>query len=117
LIRFASSLLQLQPDGLVLLRRHPSPRAANRRCKKILFLQPQPKSASVAFFRFSLTGPVEADETFVGRKAKSAVVALVERRGLARVKVTAAVIQKNLGAALCEGVSQEATVHTDEPPS
>jgi transposase-like protein len=66
-----------------------------------------------------LKGTVEVDETFVGPKAKpkSAVVALVERRGLARVKVIASVTQKNLGAALGECVSKEAVVHTDEHPS
>lgn len=66
-----------------------------------------------------LTGTVEVDETFVGPKAKpkSAVVALVERRGLARVKVIASVTQKNLGAALAECVSPAAIVNTDEHPS
>lgn len=66
-----------------------------------------------------LQGTVEVDETFVGPKAKpkSAVVALVERQGLARVKVIASVTQKNLGAALGECVSPEAVVNTDEHPS
>ena len=66
-----------------------------------------------------LTGTVEVDETFVGPKSKpkSAVVALVERRGLARVKVIASVTQKNLGAALSECVSPAAIVNTDEHPS
>ncbi len=66
-----------------------------------------------------LTGTVEVDETFVGPKAKpkSAVVALVERQGMARVKVIASVSQKNLGAALGECVSPEAVVNTDEHPS
>jgi len=66
-----------------------------------------------------LKGTVEVDETFVGPKAKpkSAVVALVERQGLARVKVIASVTQKNLGAALSECVSKEAVVNTDEHPS
>ena len=66
-----------------------------------------------------LQGTVEVDETFVGPKAKPkmAVLALVERQGLARVKVIASVTQKNLGAALCEYVSQEAVVNTDEHPS
>jgi len=66
-----------------------------------------------------LTGTVEVDETFVGPKArpKSAVVALVERQGLARVKVIASVTQKNVGAALSECVSQAAVVNTDEHPS
>jgi hypothetical protein len=67
----------------------------------------------------TLTGTVEVDGTFVGAKAmtKSAVVALVKRRGLARLKVIASVTQKNLGAALSEWVSQEAVVNTDEHPS
>jgi transposase-like protein len=65
-----------------------------------------------------LIGTVEVDETFVGPKAKrkTPVVALVERHGLARVKVIASVTQKNLGAALCECVSKEAVVNTDEHP-
>jgi transposase-like protein len=63
-----------------------------------------------------LTGTVEVDETFVGPKArrKTPVVALVQRHGLARVKVIASVTQKNLGAALSECVSQQAVVNTDE---
>ena len=66
-----------------------------------------------------LTGTVEVDETFVGPKArpKTPVVALIERQGLARVKVIASVTQKNLGAALSECVSKEAVVNTDEHPS
>jgi transposase-like protein len=66
-----------------------------------------------------LTGTVEVDETFVGPKGKpkSAVVALVQRQGLARVKVIASVTQKNLGAALGECVSRKAVVNTDEHPS
>ncbi len=65
-----------------------------------------------------LRGTVEVDETFVGPKAKrkTPVVALVQRHGLARVKVIASVTQKNLGAALCECVSKEAVVNTDEHP-
>lgn len=66
-----------------------------------------------------LDGTVEVDETFVGPKAKPkmAVLALVERQGMARVKVIATVTQKNLGAALSEYVSREAVVNTDEHPS
>lgn len=65
-----------------------------------------------------LQGTVEVDEAFVGPKArqKSPVVALVERHGAARVRVIASVTQKNLGAALCECVSKEAVVNTDEHP-
>jgi transposase-like protein len=65
-----------------------------------------------------LKGTVEVDETFVGTRAKpkTPVVALIERCGLARVKVIASVTQKNLGAALCECVSREAVVNTDEHP-
>ncbi len=61
---------------------------------------------------------MEVDETFVGPRArpKTPVVALIERCGLARVKVIASVTQKNLGAALGECVSREATVNTDEHP-
>ena len=66
-----------------------------------------------------LQGTVEVDETFVGPRArpKTPVVALVERHGLARVKVIASVTQKNLGAALYECVSKEAVVNTDEHPA
>jgi len=65
-----------------------------------------------------LTGTVEVDETFVGPKGKrkTPVVALIQRQGLARVKVIASVTQKNLGAALGECVSREAVVNTDEHP-
>ena len=65
-----------------------------------------------------LEGTVEVDETFVGPKAKpkTPLVALVERQGLARVKVIASVTQKNLAAALCECVSKQAVVNTDEHP-
>ena len=61
---------------------------------------------------------MEVDETFVGPRAKrkTPMVALVERQGQARVKVIASVTQKNLGAALCECVSKEAVVNTDEHP-
>lgn len=66
-----------------------------------------------------LEGTVEVDETFVGPKAKrkTPVVALVQRNGLARVKVVASVTQKNLDAALGECVSKEAVVNTDEHPA
>lgn len=66
-----------------------------------------------------LKGTVEVDETFVGPKGrpKMLVVALIERLGLARVKVVASVTQKNLGAALAECVSPEAIVNTDEHPA
>jgi len=65
-----------------------------------------------------LQGTVEVDETFVGPKSKpkTPLVALVQRHGLARVKVIASVTQKNLGAALAECVSKEAVVNTDEHP-
>lgn len=72
-----------------------------------------------------LKGTVEVDETFVGGKGdgrtrftrQSPVVALVERGGMARVKVIASVTQKNLGAALQECVDQSAVVNTDEHAS
>jgi transposase-like protein len=71
-----------------------------------------------------LTGTVEVDETFVGGKGdrttkaarKTPVVALVERDGIARVKVVASVTQKNLGQALHECVSKDAVVNTDDHP-
>lgn len=69
-----------------------------------------------------LTGTVEVDETYVGGKGdrttklsrKTPVVALVERDGIARVKVVASVTAKNLGAALHECVDKSAVVNTDE---
>jgi transposase-like protein len=69
-----------------------------------------------------LKGTVEVDETFVGGKGDmrsktqrhTPVVALVERGGIARVKVVASVTQKNLGAALYECVDKSAVVNTDE---
>ena len=66
-----------------------------------------------------LKGTVEVDEAFVGPKGKpkTPVVALIERLGLARVKVVASVTQKNLGTALAECVSQAAVVNTDEHPA
>lgn len=66
-----------------------------------------------------LQGTVEVDETFVGPRGrrKTPVVALIERLGLARVKVVASVTQKNLGAALAQCVSREAIVNTDEHPA
>lgn len=66
-----------------------------------------------------LTGKVEMNETFVGSKAKrkAAVVALVERQGMARVKVITSVTQKKPGVALGGCVSWEAVVNTDEHPS
>jgi len=82
-------------------------------CHRIrLAMTPQP------WAEVKLKGTVEVDETFIGPKAKrkTPVVALVQRQGLARVKVIASVTQKNLGAALSEGVSQEAVVNTDEHP-
>ena len=71
-----------------------------------------------------LKGIVEVDETFVGGRGEGAgrferqspVVALVERGGIARVKVVASVTQKNLGAALQECVDPSAVVNTDEHP-
>ena len=69
-----------------------------------------------------LNGTVEVDETFVGGKGdrttksarKTPIVALVERGGKSRVLVVSSVTQKNLGAALNECVSKDATVNTDE---
>jgi transposase-like protein len=69
-----------------------------------------------------LKGTVEVDETYVGGKGdrttkasrKVPVVALIERGGIARVKVIASVTQKNLGQVLNECVDKGATVNTDE---
>jgi transposase-like protein len=82
-------------------------------CHRIrLAMTPNPWAAP------KLKGTVEVDETFVGPRAKrkTPVVALVERHGLARVKVIASVTRKNLGAALAECVSPEAVVNTDAHP-
>lgn len=71
-----------------------------------------------------LKGTVEVDETFVGGKGEmrtknvrhTPVVALVERGGIARVKVISSVNQHNLGKALHECVDKSAVVNTDEHP-
>jgi len=71
-----------------------------------------------------LKGTVEVDETFVGGKGElktkhkrhTPVMVLVERGGIARVKVIASVTQKNLGEALYECVDKSAVVNTDEHP-
>ena len=71
-----------------------------------------------------LTGTVEVDETFVGGKGEpktkhlrhTPVVALVQRDGIARVKVIASVTQHNLGKCLHECVEKSAVVNTDEHP-
>lgn len=69
-----------------------------------------------------LTGVVEVDETFVGgrgdRRTKfsrqTPVVALIEQGGNMKTKVISSVNAKNLGSALHECVSKEATICTDE---
>jgi transposase-like protein len=69
-----------------------------------------------------LTGTVEVDETWVGGKGdnrtkrirQTPVVALIERGGIARVKVVAKVTQHNLGQVLHECVDKSAVVNTDE---
>jgi transposase-like protein len=69
-----------------------------------------------------LKGVVEVDETFVGGKGfrcsrsrrYTPVVALIERGGDAYTRVVSNVTQKNLGQALHECVSKDATVNTDE---
>lgn len=69
-----------------------------------------------------LSGTVEVDETFVGGKGerkttsrrKTPLVAMIERGGSVKTRVVANVTQKNLGAALNECVSKDATVNTDE---
>lgn len=71
-----------------------------------------------------LKGTVEVDETFCGGRGdnrtrfdkQTPVVALIERGGIARVKVIASVTQKNLGQALNECVEKSAVVNTDEHP-
>ncbi len=72
-----------------------------------------------------LKGIVEVHETLWAAEGtgatrferQSPVVALVERGGMARVKVVASVTQKNLGAALQERVDKSAVVNTDETPA
>jgi len=73
-----------------------------------------------------LQGVVEADETYVGGRArgkrsagrslknKTPVVALVERGGNIKVKPVARVTKKNLRKALQEGIDPSATVMTDD---
>ncbi len=71
-----------------------------------------------------LKGTVEVDETYVGGKGpgkrgrsterKTPVVALVERGGRVRTKVTLDVSAKNLRGVLRQGISPKATVMTDE---
>lgn len=69
-----------------------------------------------------LKGEVEVDETFVGGKGfncsrfrrHTPVVALIERGGSMQTRVISNVTQKNIGQALHECVSKDATVNTDE---
>lgn len=69
-----------------------------------------------------LTGTVEVDETFVGGKGEHAtkhlrhtpVVALIQRDGIARVKVVSSVTQHNLGKCLNECVDKSSVVNTDD---
>jgi transposase-like protein len=69
-----------------------------------------------------LKGVVEVDETFVGGKGfrcsryrrQTPVVALIERGGNMATRVVSNVTQKNLGQALHDCVSKDATVNTDE---
>jgi transposase-like protein len=72
-----------------------------------------------------MTGIVEADETWVGPKRrapidndwqqnKTAVVALIQRGGEARVRVMPRVTKANLKAVLDENVDRSAIIQTDE---
>ncbi len=69
-----------------------------------------------------LNGVVEVDETFIGGKGdprhrlsqKIPVVALIEQGGNMKTRVVPNVSQKNLGLALRECVSKDATLCTDE---
>jgi hypothetical protein len=63
-----------------------------------------------------LTETVEVDEAFVGSNGhpKTPVLAPIERRGLALVKIIASALQHSLGEAVSECASQEAVVNTDE---
>lgn len=69
-----------------------------------------------------LKGVVEVEETFVGGKGRlcskyrrqTPVVALIERGGNMATRVVSNVTQKNLGQALHDCVSKDATVNTDE---
>jgi transposase-like protein len=75
--------------------------------------------------RSLLQGTVEVDETYVGGKnrhgkrgrsteRKTPIVALVERGGRVRTKVTLDVSAKNLKDVMRQGISPKATVMTDE---
>jgi transposase-like protein len=71
-----------------------------------------------------LAGTVEADETYIGGKAKGKrgrgalnkvpVVTLVERDGEARSQAMHAVTSANIDAVLSEQVDEQATIFTDE---
>lgn len=77
-------------------------------------------------FADKLTGTVEADETYIGGKAKgkgrgyvknkTPVVSLVERGGRVRSKVTPMVTGKTITKLLKEHVSEDAVLNTDESP-
>lgn len=78
--------------------------------------------------RSALAGTIEADETFIGGKIsnqkklkgkpkdfnKTAVIALVERNGRVRTKVTRYVTAKNVNDFIYCNVSRDATLNTDE---
>lgn len=73
-----------------------------------------------------LSGTIEADETYIGGKArgrgrgyvknKTAVVSLVERGGRVRSQVVEMVTGKNITKILKKHVATDATLNTDESP-
>lgn len=90
---------------------------------RIRYAMTQPPLAD----RFKLAGVVEADETYIGGKAKNAhgnrvpkkttVLTLVERGGAARSQVVARVTRDEIDAILSEHVEPSATLNTDQLPA
>jgi transposase-like protein len=99
--------------------------------KSALFLMHRIRFAMTPDNQPPLEGIVEADETYVGGKprpgtgphkrgrgtSKTPVFAMVQRDGSIRRKVIADVTAKTLHSAICEAVSPDARIMTDEFPA